>query len=974
LEEQARAQQAAIDTNDPELSKEQKKVLADLKKIDITGFEANTLRLFMNVVNNVVMNENMAGAGIFEVKAEARNVEADGFLKWLEDRNYKVRGKTKRGKTGQNLSSLKSAFSSTEQIIQDIANNASSLAGKIYQLTQIDRIKSGYTKTVQDMKSKVIDKLNILFQTGLSQDADTNIKLTMYSWLMQDKNGTAEENRQEFIRRLKEIKKDINVKEEFGKEQDKEEAALIKKSYSELRTKILDDTGIDIDLETFDGLDKTILDKVGFISDKQREAYDLFRNVYDETRPQFEEIMEKYLNKEFVGWNNYMPDSFRQLKGGITNVEINAENFGNSVFAREADPLDPASGAFNERVEGNRLVEPKGTDDTRVINYNFFDNNLRNSKEMMFDINTLKDRQVASDIFSNKDIEKEVGIDNMEILKKTMVKELMNMTGMKGKSQAKYLQAFKNVSNTIGSLAAKMQLFSVSAYFKQAWSAYMNTAVYLGKDAVYMAKALNLIDQNKDVKELVDKNEISLRGGTQAGTNIFTDNNLAEVYTRVNKTDMADKLKDFSDKITGTNKLTGEEKSMMRHFLERGDVVSAQSSWVALYGQYLINNGVYDSWANIDWAKENENPSRDAAAYAQITTSKQLNVNSRNAFGEVYTDPNAALSILKSIFGLFGNFGFNKSVSLINNAATLSSSTEGIGKEQRSEELEFARKSLAGGMAEEIAFQFVKGMLVKLTIAPLFWGLMGLLSDDDKDDEAIARAKARTLDLGQNAKQFLSNTVSNYFFSFAGTQGQEAISGWANDLYKMFGGKENVFFEASDDPNRPKSGGLLNAAFGGTPEDLKRLWTVMFDRTDRFGAKVEEPSRKEYIWSAVSILSNLAQLMKVNDADVNRLIQKRVDMVDREMDKRYKEPYYMDVSKMAAMSEELKIGGIKRKLSEEQQTFYYKAKKERLEQLKGTPMSDEQKSQYAVKYAKDMLLREYGPEKLEIIKPESPGK
>lgn len=961
LEEQAKAQQDAINFDDPDMTPEQETILVKLKALDVTGFDSNTLRLFMNVINNVSMNGNMAGSGIFEVKDEARNEAAGGFAKWLKDNDYKVRQKGTAGVIRKSLSDLKTAFSSTEQVIWHVANNAASLAGKIYETIQMDKIKNGYVKTVQDVKSKVIDKINLLFKEGLKQDADSNIRLTMYSWLSQNKNGSVEENRAEFLKRLSEVRRDINVKREFGKDADKQEAELVDKVYQDLREKIREQSGIDIDgTENLEQLGdaKVVLDAVDFLDEKQKAAYDLFRGVYDETRPQFEEIMEKYLNKEFVGWNNYMPDTFRKLYGGIINTDISPDNFGQSVFARESDALDDASGAFTSRVQGNRLTEPKAGDDTRVINYNFFDNNLRNSKDMMFDINTLKDRQVAADVFTNKEVETEIGRDNMELLKETMVKELKNMTGMKGKSQAKYLRAFKNASNTLGSLAAKMQLVSVAAYFKQAWSAYMNTAAFLGKDAPYMFKAVQLIDSNTDVQELIDKNEISLRGTTKAGTNIFSDRNVADVESRVNKTDMAKGFQNFTDKITGTNKLTGEEKSMMRYFLERGDVVSAKSSWVALYGQWLVKNGMYDSFSDIDWAKEKDSPNRDAAAYAQLVTSKQLNVNSRNAFGEVYTDPNAALSILKGIFGLFGNFGFNKSIAIINNATTLASKKADIGEEQRAEEKEFAKKSLAAGLSEELMFQFVKGVLVKLTIGPLFWGAMTALSDDEEDKKKFKEAKQRDIDNAFGS--YLPNVMSNYLFSFAGSQGQEALNSFGNDVFEYFGGKGDIFYEPSENPNYKKNTGLFNAALGGLPQDVERLWKLITDRTDRFGGKVGEPSRKEYLTSVVAILSNLAQLAKVNDADVNRLIQKRMRMMDVELDKRYKEPYYRDVVQDNALSEELNIGGVKRELTDEQQQYYYQQKQQRMEELESVQMTQEKKTQYAVKYAKEKLLIKYG--------------
>ena len=919
------------------------------------------------MLNNVVLNDDMSGAGIFEVKAEARNKSVKDFVDWLDTNEYRVRQPKQKGKVGRATSDLKKAFTSTEQIIWHIANNAASLAGKLYEVTQIGKIKQGYVKTVHDLKAKVIDKINLLFSGGLQQDATTNIRLTLYSWLSQNKNGTELENQQEFNKRIAEIKRDIAIKEKFGKENDKKEAELVRFEFEQLRGAIQVKYGIDIFEETFEGLDASKMADIEYLSPLQKEAYDLFRGVYDETRPAFEEIMEKYLNKEFVGWNNYMPDAFRKLFGGLIDVDISAENFGQSVFARETEGLEDESGVFNTRVQGNRLVEPKPGEDTRVMNYNWFDTNLNNSKAMMFDINTLKDRQVAADVFTSKKMEDEVGRENMEVLKETLVKELRGMTGMQGKAAARYLRAFKAVSNTLGSIAAKTQLVSVAAYLKQAWSAYMNTAAYLGGDATMMPKAISLIDNNEDVQKLIEANEISLRGSTKAGTNIYNEKNIAETEQTITGNDMVKSMQKFSDKINGKNNLTGEEKSMMRYFLERGDVVSAKASWVALYGQWLVKNGVYESFNDIDWKKEAEGTHPEASAYAQLVVSKQLNVNSRNAFGQVYQDPNSAVAILKGIFGLFGNFGFNKTVAIWNNIQTLRSDGDAVTDEQRSEEKEFAARSLASGVAEELMFQFVKGVFVKLTVVPLVTFVGGLFAGDE-EDEILKKMRNQSVDTA--FRGYLSNVVSNYFFSFAGS-GQVKINEAMNDLMNMVGVKKDFFFEASSNPNYSDRAGLFSASgFGNLWTDAVRLSKLAFDRKDRFGGVVDSPKGIEYRLAVLALVSDLAQMAKMNDADVNRLIQKRMRMLDIDLDKRYKEPYYRDVAEDAAMRKSLSINGQKRELTTEQQQYYYQMRQERMKQLEKTPLTDDKKSEVAAEYGKIKLLQKFGAANVKLAPPD----
>lgn len=963
LEEMAKAQQESLDPDAANLSDEQKDILQKMKELDVTGWDSNQLRLFMNVMENIVLNDNMAGSGIFEIKHDARNEEVKDFVDWLEQKDFKVRQKKTKGKIGKVISDLKKAFSSTEQVVWHIANNAASLAAKIYQVTQIGKIKEGYVKTTHQLKNMVIDPLNNLFRDGLRQDAATNIKLTLHSWLSQNKNGTEQENQAEFAKRIAEVKRDMAVKEEFGREADKKEAALVRQVFNELREKILEKTGVDIESKNILGIDSNVMNDVDWLDDNQKSAYDLFRGVYDQTRPQFEEIMEKYLNKEFVGWNKYMPDAFRKLHGGIIDVDISTDNFGQSIFDREADTLDATTGAFNTRVQGNRIVEPKPGEDTRVMNYNWFDTNLNNSKGMLFDINTLRDRQVASDVFTDKRMEDEVGRDNMDILKDTLVKELKGMTGMFGKPAAKYLRGIKAATAALGGIAAKYQLVSLTAYAKQAWSAYANTATILGTDANYLPLSRALINSDDDVKALLDKNEIGLRGTTRAGTNIFNEKNVSEVEQTVGGKNLTNTAKNIADKINGKNNLTGDEKDFMRYFLVQGDVVAAKSSWLALYAQWLVKNGEYDSFNNIDWSKEAEDTNKDAAAYAQLVTSKQLNVNAKNAFGEVYQDPNSAISILKGVFGLFGNFGFNKTVGLVNNISTLTSDGGTVSDEQRSEEKKYAMQSLAGGLMEEFMFQFVKGVMVKLTIVPLVL-MLGTAVGGDDEDEILKKMSKNARGTAFNG--YLANVISNYFFSFAGT-GQTKVNELMNDFLKMVGVKKDFFFEPTENPNVEGTSGLFAASgVKALVDDLVRIEKLLFKHTDRFGGKVEGASGKELRLAALSFISNLAQMNKFNDADVNRVVQKRMRYLDIELDKRFKEPYYRDVVEDAAMRENLSVLGVKRDLTSEQQEYYYQQRQSRLADLSESKLTDDKKKQIASDFAKTQLIRKFGNKNLKV--------
>jgi hypothetical protein len=959
LEDMARDVQSVIDPTDPNYKKWQQDLLAKMKDLDVSGMTSSNLRLFMNVVNNVVDNEDESGSGIFEAMWEGNNQEAKGFLDFLGKTGYMVRERMERHNVRKKLRGLKEGLSSTEMMFMQIANNSPKLATALYNMIRMNELKKGNVKTLQDLEEQVVKPMGELFSKGLRQDADANIRLTIYSRLRQSKETQSPtEAQKEFVKRFNEIERDAEVKEQFGKEDDKKEAALIRGVLADMKEKIEKATGIDIS-QTKEGLDPSVLDTIDFLTPQQKEAYQVMRDFYDKTRPQFERLMTKYLNEQFEAWNNYMPDTHRKLRGGIINEDINGENFGNSIYMRVANPMNAIAGSTMTRVKGNRIVEPKSGEDTNVINYNWFGNNKDNAEEMLFDNNTLEHRMVADNVFKNKDVEEAVGTGNMEVMKQAYVKELRAMTGLFGKNAAMWFTLMKDATDTFTSVAAKVQLYSLGAFFKQSLSAYANTALFLGTDSKNLPHAVWTYETNQDAQRLVSQEEVAIRGTTKAGTNIQSARNISEIDQRVTGSDWYGTYKNLVDKINSRNNLTGEEKKLMGWFLEQGDVIGARGSWLALYGTWLVKNGKYKSFSDIDWKKEADTPTREAEAYAQVATARQLNVNSRNALGEALTTPDAASSILKALYGLFAMFGFNKSIYLWNNLKTLTNGRpDSMNDEQRKEELKYAMKSFAAGAAEEFMYQSVKAIWVKLTLLPLFGLLLGALGEDDKTIEKITGSYNKGL-----FKKILSNTVSNYLFSFAGNTGQLYINEWMNDLYEQFGGKGKVFYEPPTNPNFQANNGLFGATFQDLYQTSKDWMRINFDRTNPYHDSVAPPSTREQLWHATSFLHNLLQMTKLGDADLGRLIKNRMGIMRQDIQKRYQDPYYVDIYELANKPRTLSIANRSILLNETDWDFYRDRFQERIEELRHTPdsrMNKSAKQRDASDYAKRRLLHEYG--------------
>jgi hypothetical protein len=717
LERQARGVQANLIATTYPVAPEILTALQTMANLDVRGMSARQLREFMNVVDAIIINEDLSGFSKFEVLAKAQE-KVSSWKQFLKDTGMVVRQGVKRGTLRQGIHDIKEGFASTEQAIWKIGDNAEKLVVKIYNTLGYGDLKTGYVKTLQFMEKEVADKLNVLFSKGLQQDAASNIRLTMFSILNQTKSDDKVENEAMFNQRLRNIKDDFKLK--LTSESNREEGVMIQAQFMLLRDAILDKTGIDITADVVIGLDNAVFEQIEWLTPEQQQAYSVYREAYDKLKPEFRELTERLFNQEFEEWNNYMVDSYRLLDGGLISEELDGDNFGKPSLA--PNQLNgAASGSFNKRVKGDTINEKLG-ENNRVLNYNWFISQYRNTQEMAFDTNTLEQRMETYEIINSPDFFRSVGEEKHKIATAAFVKELRNMTGAKqmGAKEQEIYRKFSKVTGFMADIAAKRQLFSFSAWAKQYTSAWINVATMLGDKAGYMWKASKISGKAKEhATRLLNQHEIALRGETRAGTNIYRDKNLDDIDNRMRAAGVdgffSAVLNRGVDKWKGVDQKTGKSTKRMGVFLSKGDEQAGRTAWLASYAKHLTDNGLYADWKSIDWEKEANQPNKDAAAYAGLVTSKQLNVNASNANSEVVSSPSAMNGILKSTYGLFGMFGFNKSVGQLNNLSVLfggSTSlkydesgnvvgTEKVSKEQRREEISNTMRSLVGGVMEE---------------------------------------------------------------------------------------------------------------------------------------------------------------------------------------------------------------------------------------------------------------------------------
>jgi hypothetical protein len=226
--------------------------------------------------------------------------------------------------------------------------------------------------------------------------------------------------------------------------------------------------------------------------------------------------------------------------------------------------------------------------------------------------------------------------------------------------------------------------------------------------------------------------------------------------------------------------------------------------------------------------------------------------------------------------------------------------------------------------------------------------------------------------MDEGLEKYLPNVISNYLFSIGGSQGQEGLSALANWMVKKTGLTEkNFFFEAHEDPNHPQTGGLAGSAIGQTFNDWNRIIDVWSTETEKGEpvkmpksaenrAKMEQKIREEKAWSILALVSEVAQGFGMNDADFNRMIQRRTQMMDSHIAKRLDKEWFMS-SQYKAAPKHLSLGAAGRniELTDEQSAYYQERREAWMKDLEKRQYPESKRSAKATEWAKKELMQKY---------------
>lgn len=965
------AKQDTLDPNQSGLSPEQKQSIETLQKVPLKGQDANTLRLFNNVVENVLDNDNHSGMTILEAKAIGNSEEgALKPVKYLEDNKVTPKSVLAKNKLSQKLVDLRLYTANLNVLLSRFANNDTQFVVDMNTGTHFSQIQNGLTKAEHELNNLIHKPLAEVFKEhkDVAGNPESIYKMQLFSFINQSRELASDlQSDKELQKRINVVNKDIALKEN-GSAKEKTEAALEKKIWDEFSGKIKDKTGLDI-REKGDIPDVKFSDIKGiddFLNPGEKATYDVFRTADQQLQPAHESVATG-LNKSYEKWNDHMRDAYRTLGSGTVDV-LGTDNLG---FQATDNNIDTGSDTMTQRVKGDPLAQKSG-ENQRVLNLNFMDAQKQNIKNMLYDIHTLKDRMIFDEAMKNKDLIDAIGVDNHQFYKDAAKNYVLNDIGLTKGINEDGLRMVKSALNIIPTLGTYKQLLSLSQFVKQWSSTIGNMTTYLNGNAKLMFGDVLPEMKNPAVQDLLKQHPISRRAETLAGLNLLSSDALAEKNNILTGGDgvlqtTLTGVENFLNKYVRKLEQSGNKgEAFLAAPIRIGDVKSAELAWVSSYSHYLIDRKIVPDFKSIDWKKEAENPNKDAAAFAEHVTSKQLNENTKAGRSKILNSNDIGSMILKNLVIPFGSFGIEKGQTMIEAFRTLKDSLikDDDGKYHFKDNGIEAARVLTANLMEEIFYRAIRtgvSLTIPYALGHAFYAVIDKLFGTSAETEAD---KAK-LDLQQANRltdlphKYATDVIGNYIFNAMPNPMQFETQHLISQLSQAAIGKK-LFYEPNQSVNSEIKqnqgyGGMFSAAFDGEGDRARDLYRAFADNTNKDKVPVDITPRQKAI-IATDFLSDLMSLTGNNDADLRRVIENMRKGVDQELTTKFHDPYYADENAQKPLS----FNGKKVLLKEEHQDYYEQQKAILEKQYKDQGIPDKQAAQAASEYAKLNLLQKFG--------------
>jgi hypothetical protein len=552
-------------------------------------------------------------------------------------------------------------FRSTGMAIKFMKN--SGFSGIVRGFVQGKKIANDFAKKYADKfektkpNGKAFNDASNVFERGIFADLSRNIK-----------NGTPDQIKTEFDRRMKQLRLTIETLRATGKKQLVDKANLYDGVYQKVKNA--------------ENIEEVKLNIDPINQEAVKDFQDMWRKYYSE----FKKMAADYYNIILDEDVNYSPDMYEKLAEELSDDLITKGSFKMAfdvVSTEETGTLKR-----NQRIDGLPISD-KTKEINRVRDYDFDFNNINALEKTLIDVRTTPYVQQFEG-YTNSPSFKEIfpDFDDRQMVKKRLNFNINSLRERQDTYSSDTARKINRFVTALSKYGTRIGLGSLSAAPKQSIPMMGNTMINLINDLDSFG--MGVADfWNKDAMDFLENSGygISLRGAESQTSIDFAE----KLIDRANQ----GKVGDLSESLSKLGDMYIEK------FLKNPDVTVANMAWLAYYRNKLKSMGV--DMNTFDW--KNHELNEEAADYAEFKVQDQQNMNISELGGKLLASKDATTKTIRQLLFPFASYQFNLKDKNNRNITMLTSKTS------TNQEKVNAAKSLAAGLVESYMFQTIQASI-----------------------------------------------------------------------------------------------------------------------------------------------------------------------------------------------------------------------------------------------------------------------
>lgn len=750
------------DTTD--LSKVEAENLKVLKSVDFSRMPLETMKQYIKIADNIVVNGDFSNSGSIVAKVKAdRNVSS--LLRYINNKGISP----KRISRDQNTESVLGVpisstlnpvewfkhgvdYMTTLNVYLEGVMGGSEAGSKLYGdsgFLDMSNARTRATIRKQNFERSYNDKMDELRKTNPKVvDGREVAKRAIFATLLQADRNSPES--MDFFKQSYLEKSVKSLQDYSGNAKMDERINIINEVLGQLRDVNTKEELIDY-LKINEKANYSLLKEASnaFLSHSQEFSDNSYINHGERFDPRTEEDF-------------YLP----LTRTSLTNKSMRAKTDEIKSLTRNSflRPSQAMSGSVFTRERLARLQE------SETINFDF-DNMITNKfGEQIYDIESAPDILKMKAVMQHPEMRNTFGATMVTLSDKALDKIMID-SGSAMNSTTAIEKTFIKAERMIRKVASVNALGGVDQYAKQYPSVIIGAGIRLGTDAGLLTKYM--FTNKKDI-ELLKLTSIQLRGQNEGGTKRVSDEIRFDQLSLKEKNAVQRVASDLS-KGLGIKIEQGREIAMLS--LRLGDTNAANTTFLSYYHAYLRNHGIAEK--DIDMRLEHtlvesDSVRKDALAYAQHMVNTTQTSSDLSEGSKMATSNSVGAKILSSMIIPFSSFSNNAMIRFMKAVGNI--------KRNPKENIQEA----AASFIEIVAFQSIKAMALAPAMGFLGNTIFGNKDDEDENlvdwSKAINKTASGVIgDLNPMPDSFDIDAI-NYMLYLQNRDGIAERIGWEGDF------------------------------------------------------------------------------------------------------------------------------------------------------------------------------------------------